>query len=66
MLKLWHVRRTVSYMLLGKSVIGGGFAVLTLCGVTLPAFGLEFTTGRELAATGVGGVLGAALALLRA
>lgn len=47
-----------------RSAAGCAFAVLTLRGVTLPAFGLEFTTDRELAAVGVGSLLGAALRIL--
>lgn len=55
--------RTVSYVLLLKSAVGCAFAVLTLCGVTFPFFGIEFTPARETAAAGLGGILGFITAL---
>jgi hypothetical protein len=63
MIRIRHVRRTISYIFLAKAVVGGAFAVLTLCGVTLPYLGLDFTAGRELLAGGAGGVLGVIAAL---
>ena len=66
MLRSHPFTRTGSEVLLAKSVIGGAFAVLTLCGVALPALGVDFTTGPELLATSAGGLIGAAFVLLRA
>ena len=66
MFRLQHAANTDADVLLAKSIIGGAFAVLTLCGMTLPALGVEFTVVRELLATSAGGLIGATLVLLRA
>ena len=62
MLRVAHVRKTVSYLLLVKGIIGGGFTVLTLLGVTLPFFGHDITVHQELGAAGFGGIIGAIIA----
>ena len=63
MLRFLHVRRAISYIFLAKSVFGCAFTVLTVCGVTLPFFGVDFTPHRELAAGSLGGILGVVVAL---
>ena len=65
-IRLGHVRKTLSAILLGKAAISGGFIMLTLCGVTLPYFGVDLTTTGEASAAVSGGLLGGALAVLRA
>ena len=63
MLRFLHIRRAISYIFVAKSVFGCAFAVLTLCGVTLPFLGIDFTPHRELAAGGLGGILGVLVAI---
>ena len=63
MIRVQHVRNTISYVLLAKSIVGFSFALLTLLGVTLPVFGHELTAHEEIGAVGVGGVLGVIAAL---
>jgi len=55
--------KTVSYLLLFKAALGGAFAVLTICGVTFPYLGFDFTPARETAAVGVGSIAGLLSAL---
>lgn len=63
MLNAKHVRKTVSFLLMGKAVVGGAFALLTLWGVAVPYLGIPYTPGGETVAAGLGGVLGFLVAL---
>lgn len=64
-IKLVHVRKTISAMLLMKSAVGFAFATLTLCGVSAPFFGIDLTPAREAGVASIGGLFGAALVALR-
>jgi hypothetical protein len=66
MLKVAHVRKTVSYLLLAKAMFGGAFLALTFFGITLPIFGIHLTSAKEIMAMGIGGALGAMAASIRA
>lgn len=60
---LRRARKTVSFALLFKSVVGTSIAALTLFGVAVPHFGIEPTFASGGAAAGLGALIGGALAL---
>jgi hypothetical protein len=55
--------RAVSFALMFKAIVGFSVATLAIFGVVVPLFGLTPPPAAEVGAAGVGGLIGALIAL---